>query len=444
MKIAILTNFMEFTPGYSLTGIVKDQVRMLSEYGHEVHLFVNSKYHGEEFDPRVVLHKSIPFAHLHDFKSRSELTDPKFQSKEGKPAGYFRDLITSTSEVLKTELAEGFEAAFTHDFMFIGWFMPYGLACSDAGRSLPNVRWLHWVHSVPTGQRDYWNAPEWGPAHRVIYPNSSDRVRVAEAFKGKPADVRVIPHIKDLRTWFDFDQETCDFISEYPAVMQADVVQIYPASVDRLGAKRVREVMFIFSQIKKLGKSVCLVLATQWATGKQQREEIDRYKKIAFGFGLKIGEEVVFSSDWKKGQGKGGDQERAKYDVGLPRNILRELMQCSNLFIFPTKEESFGLVLPEASLSGGALCVLNKSLQQQIEISGYTALYFDFGSFHHTVNLEVPEEKFFHDVAMLILGRMKEDESLNTRTFMRKTYNWDNLYRNYYGPILAESKLWSV
>jgi hypothetical protein len=427
-KVAILTNFMEFQPGYSLTGICKDQIRMLTERGHEVHLFVNDKYHGEAFDPRVVMHKTIPFAHLHDFMSIKELADP------GKSE--FEKVIEDTAQVYRNELVD-FDIAFTHDFVFTGWFLPYGQACKRATKDLPKLKWLHWIHSVPTGYRDYWDIKSYGPAHMLIFPNKSDRLRVAEQFRGTIANVRVIPHIKDLRTWMDFDDESCEFIKDYPALMSADIVQVYPASVDRLEAKRVRETILIFAKLKKMGFSVCLVIADQWATARQRKQDVERYMKIGWRNGLRENEELIFSSLWKLNE----DKTKGKYEVGLPKRILRDVMMCTNLFMFPTREESFGLVLPEISLSSGCLCILNNSLDSQREISDGNAIFFDFGSFTRQHSVE-NEDKYFTDIAQIIVGRMRDNESLMLRTHVRQKFNWDYLYSHYYLPIMAESELW--
>lgn len=417
MKVALLTNFQEFNMGYSLTGIVKDQAKMLSRHGHEVHLFVNTQYHGESFSEDVILHKQIPFAHLIDYKSKNDVTEEH------------QEIIEKTKDVLVSEL-QTFDVAFTHDFIFTGWFLIYGLACKKATPELPNLRWLHWIHSVPTRGSDWWAIKEFGNNHKLVYPNETDRIRTAEAYRGEISDVRVIHHIKDLRTWFDFDPETWEFIDLHPAVMQADIVQIYPASTDRLSAKRVDYVMRIFSTLKRRGRSVCLVIANQWATGRQPRENVAHYQEIASRNGLKLNEEVVFTSEWKE-----------EYMTGIPKRILRELFQCSNLFVFPTREESFGLVVPEAALSGGVLLVLNRSLQMQYEVAGYTGLYFDFGSYHLNWSAD-NEKKYLDDLAFIIQGRMKENESIQSKTYMRKFYNMDYLYQAQYGPIMAESKEW--
>ena len=88
-KVAILTNFMDFSPGYSLTGIVKDQCYMLLRHGHEVTLFVNDQYNhnsgypveeedvvrlGVDFS-RYEMKPVIPFQKLTYYKSINDVTE---------------------------------------------------------------------------------------------------------------------------------------------------------------------------------------------------------------------------------------------------------------------------------------------------------------------------------------------------------------------------------
>jgi glycosyltransferase involved in cell wall biosynthesis len=265
----------------------------------------------------------------------------------------------------------------------------------------------------------------------MVYPNNTDKILVAEQYEGTMEHVRCVHHIKDLRTWFDFHEDTCRFIQKYPAVMNADVVKVYPASVDRLSAKRVREVILIMSEIKKRGKNVCLVIAAQWATGRQQKENIDNYKRLATTAGLVPDVDFIFTSDF----------EEPKFDAGIHKQFLRELMLCTNVFIFPTREESFGLVYPEAILSSAVIPMANKSLRMLGEVGGNHGLYFDFGSYHHEVHHK-NASKYYADLATIILGRMRQNEAVEAKTYMRQTYNYDNLYFNEYEPLFAEAKTW--
>ncbi len=426
MKVAILTTFQDFVPGYSLTGIVSDQIRMLQEHGDEVDVIVSTHFNRKTSSLGLTPKELLPFAHLVDYKSVNDLT-PEHKM-----------IINETKGMLETEL-KNYDIVFTHDFVFVGWHLPYAQAVKAASPNLPNLGWLHWIHSVPTAMSDWWMIKEYGPNHKLVYPNEADSVQVAEQYRGWKDDVRVVPHIKDLRTFFDFGKETNDFIKDHPAVMQADCVQIYPASVDRLSAKQVQVVMTIFSNFKRLGRSVCLVIANQWATGKQQREDVEPYIESCRDLHLIPGHELIFTSKWKEDTKLARENEKYKapYGIGIPKQMLRELMQCSNLFIFPTIEETFGLVLPEAVLAGGVLPVLNRSLSMMYEIAGNKALYFEFGSFSHTHKIENPAQ-YFDSVAKVILSRMNQDESIKVKTFMRQRYNWDMLYRKVYAPLMAE------
>ena len=442
MKIGIITTFQSFMPQYSLTGIVKDRAEMLTRYGHEVHLFVSERYNGETFSDDIILEKKIPYTHLADYHSLAQFNgkDPKYKPQSGwdSPAEHQR-IKNITAVMLREELAKDYELVITEDIVYQGWHLPFAVAIMEASKDLSNVRWLHAIHSVPSVMSDFWNIRLYGGKHKLVYPNQMDRLRVAEQFRGRIDDVRILPHIKDVRTLFDYSQDTREFIDWCPGVMQADIVQIYPASVDRLEAKRLREVIMIFANLKRMGKSVCLVVATQWATGPKQIGFVNEYKKLATDQGLTIGVEVVFTPDFRP---KDTPQDgRSKYAVGIPKYMIRELFQLSNLFIFPTREETFGLVLPEACLCGSVIPVLNGSLGMMYEIAGYNALYWDFGSYY-SVATHDNEDAFLKDVALVILGRLLQNESVRAKTFMRQRYNYDYLYKHHYAPIMLESRTW--
>jgi len=416
MKIAIMTNFQEFLPGYSLTGIVKDQITMLRRHGHEAHLYVSEKYNGEEFSPGIPVHKKVPFAHLTDY------TSIKYLSPEHKMTA------KATAKVLKEELSR-FDMVWTHDWIFTGWNVPYGLGCQLAWPDMPGTAWLHWIHSVPSHSRDFWQIRAYGPRAKIVFPNRTDALLVAEQFKGEIDDVRPIHHIKDLRTFYDFSADTWRLIDLVPQVMSADVVQVLPASADRLSAKRVKEVITIFGHINRRVNEVCLLIANQWATERQHKEDIAKYYEHAKACGLEPGRDVVFTSD-----------VMPEYRVGIPKRMIRELLLCSNLFIFPTREESFGLVVPEAALHGVQL-VLNRSLTQQYEVAGHNALFFDFGSYRHEHHNKMGD-RYYAEIAIIILGKMAKSDVIRSKTFARKCYNMDYLYRTEYEPVMGESLTW--
>lgn len=422
MKIAILTCFMEFKPGYSLTGIVLDQCRMLTRHGHTVDLYVNEQFNPLDtvFPEGVVVKRAVPFSHLKDYTTVKDLTEDHL------------DVARRFADMLKVELQDC-PVVFTHDLIFTGWNLPYALGIKTASlEALTDHRWIHWVHSIPSVFRDWWSIQDYGPKHRIAYPNKSDARRVAEQFRGLDHHVEVIPHIKDIRTWFDFCPDTLKFIDDFPGVLQSDIVQILPASTDRLPQKRVNEVILLFAKLKQRGLSVCLVVTNQWASQTKAKEDVSHYLKVAKRNGLVPMDEVIFTSEWDGG----------KMELGLPQRMVRELFTLSNLFVFPTREESFGLVVPEAALAGGCLLLLNKSLDCQAEISGWTTLLADFGSYNRDFTPGNGWGVYLQDLASIIVYRLQHNESIMAKTYFRQALNMDTIYRSYYEPVLAGSVLW--
>lgn len=421
-RIAILTSFDGFRDGYSLTGIVLDQYRMFKEHGHQVRIYTSESFDKNTYPGSVDqsdIRHMLPFAHLIDYASIRQLTPDH------------KDTINKMIAMLKQEMQD-IDIIISHDLTFQGWQMPYGLGLIEFAKQTPSIKVLHWIHSIPTVNRDWWDFNTWGSNNRLVYPNKTDQIQVAEQYRTGLHAVRCVHHIKDLRTFWDFDPEVCDFIKQYPAIMQSDIVQVYPASTDRLTAKRVAAIVQVFSEIKKRGKSVCLVVANQHANDRMRQEDIQKYKNFAQSLGLLPDEEFIFTSDFK----------RPTYELGIPKRMVRELMLCSNFFMFPTKDESFGLVLPESGLCG-VLGLYNRSLELLREVSGGHGIYFPFGSFNQRAE-HTPQQltKYYKDLAHIAIGRILQNESIMLKTFCRKRYNYDYLYQAEYAPLIAESKTW--
>jgi len=117
--------------------------------------------------------------------------------------------------------------------------------------------------------------------------------------------------------------------------------------------------------------------------------------------------------------------------------MVRELMLCANLFIFPTAQESFGLVAPEAALCGNYL-VLNRDLDVLSEIFSHRGKYFHFGSYLRGFEPGEGWQEYLDQVGGAILNRMQQEECVVTRTITRRNYNMDAIYLDHYEPLFME------
>jgi hypothetical protein len=424
MRIAILTNFKSLYAGYSLTSIVLDQIRMLTSYDNEVGLFLDQDFVKDgipewlENNPKVKCFWTTPTSPLIDYVKKGELTEEH--------AAFSIQLKHFYIEQLKD-----YDIAFTHDFILTGWNLPYAIGIREATPHLPHLRWLDWIHSVPTAGRDWWSIREYTNKHRIVYPNRADSDLVFKQYRGKMSNMRIIPHIKDMRSFLDFSDLTCEFIKDHPGIFEADIVKVYPASSDRLSAKGVDKITLVMAQIKKRKFSVFTVIVNQHANDRSRKEKIDKYERLAKRNGLNPDTEFVFTSTW-----------RPDLDAGVPQRMVAELFQCSNIFLYPTREESFGLIGHEAVLAGGCMVMLNQSLPMMMEVHGGQGMYSEFGSFR-APNWRPPDEvSYYRHIADSILGQWRQNFAIQHKTYVRRRFNWNYIYNRDYLPVMVESENW--
>jgi len=310
---------------------------------------------------------------------------------------------------------------FVHDWIFHNRFQWLGDILAEISPEFPNLRFYHWIHSIPVVQKAWWDLNQYGDNHWIVYPYECDRAAVAAKFRTTIDRVIAIPHIVDIRTLHEFSLDLWKITTAAPGLLSAQYVQVYPVAADRLKDKGLDKLIKTFAAIKSRGKTVCLLVVDSW-TGRRPREDKQTYYDLAQACGLE-GAEFSFVSDIV-------DNFRA-----FSRADVAKLMQLNSIFCFPTMGEAFGLVLYEALVSSAVTPVVNADLDatRTIPIPGLTG---HFGSCERRLRFDSGETAHYEQIAANIIGWTEHNFAIQSRNYVRQTLNMDAIFRRYYEPLL--------
>lgn len=405
MKIAIATAFEYFDPQYSLTTVVRDRYQILTKQGHEVEVWVQENFYGDDYNLNIV--KIMPRFRFHDYQNNTLLEE----DIENVDLVYY--------VIAKQVKESNIDAIFLEDICFQGWYHVHSVSVTKFASENPDIKFFSVAHSVPAGMKTTWSTPP--PNMTLIALNENIRQSTAENYRTTIDQVKVIHNAMDFRTYLDRDPVSVELYEKYK-LMEADVIQIYPYSAERWQDKGVDKLIKIFSGLKKLGNKVRLILATAWFFP----EHITKVRDLCRQHGLFDEEVIITSEEYPK-------------QMGIPNRAIKELMSISNLFCFPTRAEASPLILAEAMMAG-CLIVVNDLLPQLLEITGDKVLKFHLNSsIHHGHDIE-DESRFYGDVARIIDAEIRTDYSIMTKDRIRKNFCFEYLYKNEYAPVLFESK----
>ena len=415
-RVGVLTTFYCWDRAYSLVSVVENQLLALVKHGYETVLFVHDNFKDDDKVPKgVEIRKVIPRFLLVDYSQNQPI-------QEG-----FWEQVKVAKEALEEHLKD-IDIILAHDWIFQGWFLNYNVAMRQAQPNL-KCRWFHWIHSAPSSRPAEIQSPhdcryKPMPNSKLIYMNDYDALRLAESYDTTLDDVRVVYNPLDPRTFYQFHPLVEKLIDKY-SLLDADIIDVYPVSSTRFDGKQVTKVIQILGELKKQGKSVRFICPNAHANAEREKRAIENLIHYGIEKGLNR-QEIVFTSL----------EEPPKYELGVPREIVRDLFLLSNLFIFPTLSENCPLILLEAVLSK-CLLVLNESFPPLRDFFGKDALYFKFGSLRENVTYD-NEEKYFSDVAKIIIGELNRNKPLSAFTHLKQRYNYDWIFKNQLEPLFYE------
>ena len=416
-RIAIFTTFLSSDHAYSLNNVVVDQIKMFIRAGYKPVVLV-----GEGFQP-VGVYNDVELRHI-----------PKvFLSNEGKlPDNYYEDSEKMTLAL--REILKDVGVCITHDVIYQPAHLIHNLASRKIADERSDLRWLHWIHSA-TSPHILCNKEEVKmlirrpfPHAFICYPNQYDRNRVATNFRYEEHLVKYVPHPIDIPDYLGFHEYTREFADQY-GLIQADIIMVYPVRLDR--GKQVQMNIRAMAALKRRDKSVRMIVADFHSTGGDKVTYRDLLKKQGMELGLSD-TELIFTSDFKP-ETKGS----------CPREMIRDLFNISNIFMLPSRSETYSLIAQEAAICGN-LIILNFDFAPMRSIYGEQALYFKFSSNidaltgldGETLTDYKSGEKYFDEMATAICYELDNNRVVGLKDKLRKERNLDYVFKNHFEPLL--------
>lgn len=365
MKIAIVATFREDDSAYSLCNVVNEQLHMLVSNGYKPVVLVT-----EGFKPgRMFADPDVELRFLPDQNRYNEV----------KVDDTFNDDVEKLADAMVDKLHD-IDIVLTHDIIYQPDAIKHNLALRYAhGHALPNLHFLHWIHSATTPYKLSALRGEFKEKYRdvvtntfphsyYIFMNEWSRPRIAREFDVPEYLVKIVHHATDYYKFAKYDQYTIDLINE-KRLLDADYVDIYPIRLDR--GKQAECVIKLMGSLKKLNFSVRFICVDFASTSDDPQDPKFQYRQFlkdtAIDWGLNE-QDVTFTSEFKP---------ESKYSV--PTGVVADLFDFSNIFVMPSMSESYSLITQEAAMKGNLL-ILNRSFPPFRELFGPEAIHWPFNS----------------------------------------------------------------
>lgn len=430
-RIAIFTTFTGADQAYSLNRVVQDQLQMLLDHGYEPTVLV-----AEGFKPiELYAHEKVTIKHIPNVPV----------SNEARMDNTFNQDVRRLEGVL-TEVLSEIDICITHDIIYQAAALKHQIAAKRVAKTYPNLRWLHWVHSATPPARlanlTQHFSDEFAkeiqnkfPNSFICYPNPWFMPAIAKSFNVNENMVKWVPHPTDYCRFKKYREDTIKLIKA-KNMLEADAIAVYPIRLDR--GKQVQFVLKVMAMLKTLGKSVRVIITDFHSTGGDKVVYRDELKQTGIQWGLNE-QELVFTSEFLP-----------EWHLEVPWQVVSDLMDLANCFVFPSASESYSLITQESGLSRQAQ-VLNFNLPPLMSVFGNKPYYRKFGEgcvdpFDNTVEggnqTNYSNERLYMlEVAGLLNYELDNNRVLVQERLLRKKRSLKYVFENFIEPLFSYEEL---
>jgi glycosyltransferase involved in cell wall biosynthesis len=419
-KIFILTNFSQYLKSYSPIIVCGQQIEQFKRNGYEPVLITS-----EGWDvPEGTIFSGVETHRLSNVVIDGTTVDEVFEQDVERLASELGGILTDNAVV------------FTHDLIFLPDYVKLNVACRQIAEDRPSIRWIHLVHSATSPGQLIQERAMFGEKYKellsskfphsvIIYPNAYDIPRVATNFSYEENEVIEVPHATNATEGMS---RIVQSLYDEKKLYEPEVLVVYPIRLDR--GKYAEAQIYLMAGCKANGMTSHVVYSDFQSTGDDKVVYREDLKRLAES--LDVADRVTFLSEF---------DQSAQLEV--PHQVVLELFTLSNVFLLPSKSETYSLIAQEAMMRGN-LCLLNHDFAPFRQIYGKNALYKQFDGANISMSGQDGEIKtthsdiieYYRGLASNISYYLQNDKVIRAKSWVRTHRNPDYVFSTYMQPII--------
>lgn len=346
------------------------------------------------------------------------------------------ELVGIVHDQLDKILPQG-AVVLTHDLIFLPDYTIMNLAARRLAQERSDIQWLHWVHSATNPETVSRERNMYGekyaeallspfPNSMICYPNAYDTRRVAVNFNFEEDHVIEVPHSTDPTEGL---HPLVQRFYDEKKIGEVEVLMVYPLRLDR--GKYAEADIYLLAGFRRIGVKAHVLYCDFQSTGDDKVVYREDLKELARS--LDVEDRVTFLSEF---------DDMAAMDV--THDIILDFFQLSNIFLMPSKSETYSLVAQEAMLRSN-LVIMNQDFAPFRQIFQNAAMYRQFDGANIAIsglNGEIDTkhgdiEEYYQGLATEITYYLEHDMVLKAHTWVQTKRNPDYIFKHYIQPLLA-------
>lgn len=334
---------------------------------------------------------------------------------------------SSWIKVASSQLAhylKGYDKIIVHEALFLSDYLSYNKLLRSFAKE-HEKEWFFFGHSAPQLNPKNDSELETPFGHNALYfsLNRTHTKLLAKHYNVPEGYIRVCHNPLDPAKVYGWNDTTTRIVSDLK-LFDYDHL-IFTASRCSPG-KNLEKQIWLAGEMNKMQKTK-LLFAFSWADSKESKSYINSLKKIAVEWNA----DVSFTPD-------------LGYPLGLDKQTVTQLTQYCDINIISSLSEACSLSMLEAGMAGN-LTIFNESLNSLEDFTGdylkegtvQNGLLIPFGSLNKKVDYFPDEKTFFKEEAERILSALKQNPSLQLKSYVRKYHHPSFIYKAWVEPVLT-------